>query len=56
MQAELLARANSQPVHIYASVTSVEAMLKEFKYNLNEGDIIIATDPYFGGSHIPTGR
>jgi len=53
MQAELLARANSQPVHIYASVTSVEAMLKEFKYNLNEGDIIIATDPYFGGSHIP---
>jgi N-methylhydantoinase B len=52
-QVELLARANSQPVHIFASITSVEAMLKEFKYNLNEGDILIATDPYFGGSHIP---
>jgi N-methylhydantoinase B len=52
-QVELLARANSQPVHIFASLTSVEAMLKEFKYNLKEGDIIIATDPYFGGSHIP---
>lgn len=52
-QVDLLARANSQPVHIYAALTSVEAMLKEFKYNLNEGDIIIATDPYFGGSHIP---
>lgn len=50
---ELLARANSQPVHIYAALTSVEAILKEFKYNLNEGDILIATDPYFGGSHIP---
>lgn len=50
---ELLARANSQPVHIFASLTSVEAMLKEFRYNLNPGDIIIATDPYFGGSHIP---
>lgn len=50
---ELLARANSQPVHIFAALTSVEAMLREFKYNLKEGDIIIATDPYFGGSHIP---
>ncbi len=50
---ELLARANSQPVHIFASLTSVEAMLREFKYSLKEGDIIIATDPYFGGSHIP---
>ena len=50
---ELLARANSQPVHIFAALTSVEAMLLEFKYNLKEGDIIIATDPYFGGSHIP---
>ncbi|GJH09980.1 hydantoinase B/oxoprolinase family protein [Caballeronia novacaledonica] len=52
-QVDLLARANSQPVHIYASLTSVEAMLREFKYNLNEGDMIIATDPYFGGSHLP---
>ncbi len=49
----LLSRANSQPVHIYASVTSVEALLGFFKYNLNEGDIILATDPYHGGSHIP---
>ncbi len=52
-QVELLARANSQPVHIFASLTSVEAMLKEFRYNLSPGDLIIATDPYFGGSHIP---
>lgn len=50
---ELLARANSQPVHIFASLTSVEAMLKDFRYNLSPGDLIIATDPYFGGSHIP---
>lgn len=50
---DLLARANSQPVHIYAALTSVEAILREFRYNLHDGDIIIATDPYFGGSHIP---
>ena len=49
----LLARANSQPVHIYASVHSVETLLGAFKYNLNEGDIVLASDPYSGGSHIP---
>jgi N-methylhydantoinase B len=49
----LLSRANSQPIHIYASVTSVEDLLRFFKYNLNEGDIVLATDPYHGGSHIP---
>src|ERR1700682_4260880 len=49
----LLSRANSQPVHIYAAVRSVEALLQFFKYNLNEGDLVLATDPYFGGSHIP---
>ncbi len=52
-EVSLLARANSQPIHIYASVHSVETLLKSFKYNLNEGDIVLATDPYSGGSHIP---
>jgi N-methylhydantoinase B len=52
-QVSLLARANSQPVHIYASVHSVEGLLSFFKYNLNEGDLILATDPYHNGSHIP---
>lgn len=49
----LLSRANSQPVHIYASVRSVESLLHFFKYNLNDGDMVLATDPYHGGSHIP---
>jgi N-methylhydantoinase B len=52
-QVNLLSRANSQPVHIYASVRSVEALLQFFKYNLNDGDLVLATDPYHGGSHIP---
>jgi len=52
-EVSLLSRANSQPVHIYAAVTSVEDLVRFFKYNLNEGDIILATDPYHGGSHIP---
>ena len=52
-QVNLLARANSQPVHIYASITSVESILSAFKYNLNEGDIVMANDPYYGGSHLP---
>ncbi len=52
-EVSLLARALSQPVHIYASVRSVEDLVRFFKYNLNEGDMILATDPYHGGSHIP---
>jgi len=52
-EVSLLARANSQPVHIYASVHSVEGLLNFFKYNLNTGDMILATDPYYNGSHIP---
>lgn len=52
-QVSILARAAAQPVHIYASLTSVEDLLRFFKYNLNEGDMVLATDPYHGGSHIP---
>jgi N-methylhydantoinase B len=48
----LLARQLSEPVHIYAAVTSVEALLEFFQHDLHEGDVILAMDPYYGGSHL----
>ncbi len=49
----LLARAQSVPVHIFAALTSVETVLKIYKDDIHEGDLFFASDPYYGGSHIP---
>jgi N-methylhydantoinase B len=49
----LIARANAEPVHIFASVHSVEGLLGYYKNDLAEGDIVMVNDPYFFGSHIP---
>lgn len=47
----LMARATAIPVHIFASVLSVEALLAFFRDDLHEGDVVILNDPYFGGTH-----
>nr|WP_047168381.1 hydantoinase B/oxoprolinase family protein [Sphingomonas sp. Y57] len=52
-KAELIARADAVPVHVYGSLTSVQACLDFFQGDLNQGDVIIVTDPYYGGTHIP---
>lgn len=49
----LLARAQSVPVHIFAALTSVETVLEIYKDDIHEGDLFFASDPYYGGSHIP---
>ncbi|MGH9100273.1 MAG: hydantoinase B/oxoprolinase family protein, partial [Acidimicrobiales bacterium] len=49
----LIARANAEPVHIFASVHSVEGLLQYYRNDLADGDIIMVNDPYFYGSHIP---
>ncbi|MFO0986372.1 MAG: hydantoinase B/oxoprolinase family protein [Alphaproteobacteria bacterium] len=49
----LLARAQSVPVHIFAALTSVETVLDIYKGDIQEGDLFFASDPYYGGSHIP---
>jgi len=49
----LLARAQSVPVHIFAALTSVETVLDIYKDDIHEGDLFFASDPYYGGSHIP---
>jgi N-methylhydantoinase B len=49
----LIARANAEPVHIFASVHSVEGLLRYYRNDLADGDIIMVNDPYVYGSHIP---
>jgi N-methylhydantoinase B len=49
---DLVARGDAVPVHIFACLTSVEACLKFFSGDLDDGDVLLACDPYFGGTHI----
>lgn len=51
-KAEIIARADATPVHIYGALSSVQACLDFFQGDLNAGDVIIVSDPYFGGTHI----
>ncbi len=52
-EVSLLARAQSVPTHIFAALTSVEIALDIYRDDIHEGDVFFATDPYYGGSHIP---
>ena len=53
LEARLVAQAPGCTLHLYAVVAAVERALEAFKYNLHPGDIIVASDPYDGGTHIP---
>src|SRR5712664_1754683 len=50
---QLVAQAEHIPVHLGAMPYSVQAVMKEFKNDLVEGDDIIVNDPYRGGTHLP---
>ena len=47
----LVARATAIPVHIFASILSVEALMDTFGDDLHEGDVVMVNDPYYGGTH-----
>ncbi len=47
----LVARATAIPVHIFASILSVEALMEAFEGDIHEGDIVMLNDPYYGGTH-----
>ena len=53
MSARLVAQAPGCTVHLYAVCAQVRAAIEVFKHNLHPGDLILASDPYNGGSHIP---
>ena len=50
-EVSLVARATAIPVHIFASLKSVEAMLDLYGDTLVDGDVVLLNDPYLGGTH-----
>ena len=53
MKSRLVAQAPGCTVHLYAVASAVDSAVKAFRYDLHPGDVILASDPYDGGSHIP---
>jgi len=51
-EVSLVSRADAVPVHIFASLTSVEACLEFFHGDLAEGDVLLVCDPFYGGTHL----
>ena len=51
-EAQIIARADATPVHIFAALSSVQVCLDFFHGDLNQGDVILVSDPFYGGTHI----
>jgi len=52
-QPRLIAQAPGCTLHLYAICDAVRSALAAFKFDLHPGDVILASDPYDGGTHIP---
>lgn len=52
-RARLIAQAPGCTLHLYAICPAVQAALAAFGNDLHPGDVILASDPYDGGTHIP---
>lgn len=52
-EARVLAQAERVPIHMGAMPFAVRAMMDAFAGDLAEGDVLMANDPYYGGSHLP---
>ena len=48
-----VSQAERVPIHMGAMPLAVEKMAEAFAGDLNEGDVLMANDPYWGGSHLP---
>ncbi|HDX8863265.1 TPA: hydantoinase B/oxoprolinase family protein [Klebsiella michiganensis] len=48
-----IAQAERVPIHMGAMSTALRIMIERFRGDIHKGDIFIANDPYFGGSHLP---
>ncbi|AYD03698.1 hydantoinase B/oxoprolinase family protein [Neorhizobium sp. NCHU2750] len=50
---QTISQAERVPIHMGAMPLAVQLMADSFADDLNEGDVLIANDPYWGGSHLP---
>lgn len=51
-EVSIVARAGIS-LHAYAGLMSVKECLNFFQGDLENGDVLLVSDPYYGGSHIP---
>jgi N-methylhydantoinase B len=52
-QKRLAAQAEHIPVHLGSMSWAVEEGLKQFKGELEDGDMVLFNDPYISGTHLP---
>jgi len=52
-QARVVAQAERVPIHMGAMPFAMRALIEAFEGDIHEGDILMANDPYWGGSHLP---
>ena len=50
---QLIAQGEGIPVHVSALPIAGAAVRDYFDDDINEGDLFVLNDPYFGGSHLP---
>jgi N-methylhydantoinase B len=51
--AQVVAQAERTPIHMGAMPFAVRAMAADFAGDVGPGDVLMANDPYWGGSHLP---
>ena len=51
--AQVVAQAERTPIHMGAMPFAVRAMAEDFCGRVGPDDVIMANDPYWGGSHLP---
>ena len=51
--ARVLAQAERVPIHMGAMPFAVRGMAAAFEGDIEDGDVLMANDPYWGGSHLP---
>jgi N-methylhydantoinase B len=50
---EMVAQGPDLPIHLGSMPDAVRAVVAVFASDVNDGDVFIHNDPYFGGSHLP---
>lgn len=52
-EARTLAQAERVPIHVGAMPFAIKTMMSLYEGDIQPGDIIMANDPFYGGSHLP---
>lgn len=50
-EVNIIARAQAEPVHIYASLYSTKGVVEYWPDDLHPGDVVVVNDPYVYGTH-----